>query len=1110
MQIEVLGPIQARDSAQIDLDRPSQRRLLAILSLDAGRRVSTDALIDRFWPEQAPATAKAALQTHVSALRRLLGNGTIVTEGHGYRLDAAAVHIDSSEFLGLATEAKTAVDGQEWDPARVAAEEALNLWRGQPFGDLIDDDFARPTIAKLKETRLELLEMRAEAHLGLGRPADALPDLESLVIEYPLRERLWEHLMTARYRLGRHTEALHAYQEVSGHLGEMGLEPGGRLRRLEERILLHDKTLTPARHNLPVELSDFIGREGEMDQTRKLLSAHRLVTLTGAGGSGKTRLAVQAAKGQLDHFPEGVWLVELAATQDSDLVPTEIARAMGLKPKGEDALEVIAEAIASEKILIILDNCEHLLDGAAATVQRLLQASTDLKILATSREPLRVPGESSYEIPGLAFPTDGPSDPKVALEYEAIRLFERRAELANPAFAVDGQNLSAVVSICERLDGMPLAIELAAARTRSLGVETIAARLDDQLQLLTRGSSTAPPRQQTLQATIEWSYRLLDPSEQTILNRLSVFRGGFQLDAAEQVVSGVSLAPGQVTAIVSDLVEKSLVTTYETRLGTRYRLLETVRRYADLRLREAGETTIINDSLVRWCLTCIDGLWQRALGGGQADLIQTLGSESDNLQAALEWSASKGDDPAVVALSQALGWHWYFTGHLDNAATALRTGLEAASDKRDEALNLTLLARSLAYSEDIPGAISVAESAHRLLPHLDSALAKTWVVFTTLLGQFMSVETDPGAMLPLAAEAADLALGEGDIYAEILARQIMADAYCWNGRTEEGLEQQRIAIDQAVSTGDETTIDRTYGLSIYNFMLDPVARRTEPLRVIEDWMSLVPQDVDSGMSTATDWIPWVYIQAGDFDRADEAAARMGNRTLEGYNRTIYLMVRSSMSWVRGNLREARQGVEELEKRGVSPRWAHSYYPLAADIAADRGQLDDAREVADAYLEMSVHSTGEAAKLGVLNPLVRAEVDAAIETGSNEHVEQAQHSLAQMHRILEEHPPLVDSWTSVMTHTQNIAFAEAEMTRITGPSPESWAEALAVADYAYYRLYARWRLAEALLQSGEHQEGASELNDVHVEVARIGAQLLRTRVKKTGRDYGVRVGQESAD
>lgn len=1105
VQFEVLGPLRAREGTEIDVHRPSHRRLLAILALDAGRRISTDVLIDRFWPDRPPPTAKAALQTHVSALRKILGKGAIVTEGHGYRLEVNATSLDASEFLRLGEESKGRADRRDWDSALSTAEDALHLWRGRPFSELMDDDFAQPAIAKLEELHLQLVEIRAEALLGLGRPADVLPDLESLVIEHPLREHLWEHLMTARYRLGRHAEALRAYQEVSQHLAEIGLEPGGRLRRLEDRILLHDKTLTQTPHNLPLELSNFIGREEEMNQTSKLLSEHRLVTLTGAGGSGKTRLAIQVARRMLHRFPDGVWLVELAATRDPDMVATEIARVVGLKPKGDDVLEVIAEATTGEKILILLDNCEHLLEGCAATTQRLLQSSPKLKILATSREPLRVPGESVYKIAGMRFPSNDPSEPGEALKYEAIQLFERRATQADPSFGIDDLNVRAVASICSRLDGMPLAIELAAARTRSLTVETIADRLDDHLQLLTSGLSTAPPRQQTLHATIEWSYRLLDRTEKAILNQLSVFRGGFPLEAAEQVVSGAGIAPRQVIPVVANLVDKSLLTTYETRLGTRYRLLESVRQYASHRFEETADTTTIYRRHQRWCLALINDLWERAVGTGQSDLTEALESESDNLRAALDWSRTASDHPAVVVLSQALGWHWYFTGHLGNAATTLRSALVVAEDERDVALIRALLARCLAYSEDIEGAVSEADSAHQLLASLDTPLTKTWVISTVQLCHFMGVESDPELMLPLAAEVEDIALNKGDIFAEILARQLMADAYCWNGRTEDGLEQQRIALDQAAASGDVTTINQIYGLSIYNYMLDPVARRTEPLRVTEDWMSLVSLDAATWASTATDWLPWVYMQVGDFDRANESVARMGSRTLEGYNRTIFLMARSSLSWMRGNLREAWKDVEELESRGVSPRWAHTYYPLAAEVAADLGRLDDVTRIAQTYLAMAVHPTGEAAKLGVLNPLVRAEIDAALDTGSEEHVERAQQTLTQMNRILEDHPPRVASWTSVMTHAQNLAFAEAEMTRATEPSPDRWADALAIADYAYYQLYARWRLAEALLQSGERESGTTELRDLYEEVARVGTQLLRTRAQKTARRFGGRLG-----
>ncbi len=1101
-QIHVLGPIQVSGGASAGLSRPAHKRLLAILTLDAGQRVSIDLLIDRFWPDRPPATAKASIQTHMSALRRAIGSEIIVTEGHGYRLDIDAALVDASRFLQLAGEVRSSVSSKSWPDVLRAADEALRLRRGRPYPELEDDNFARPTIVMLEETYLELLEMRFEALLELDRGADALPELESLTVEHPLRERLWEHLMTARYRLGRHTEALYAYRQISEQLADIGLLPGERLQRLEERVLLHDNALAKTRNNLPVELSSFVGRAVEIDNIGRLLTERRLVTLTGPGGSGKTRIALRVAREALGEFPDGVWIVELAPTHDAGMVATEIAVAMGLQPEGTETVDAIVGAIGRDRALIVLDNCEHLLEDIATTAQRLLEECSEMKLVATSREPLRLPGESIFEIPGMGYPLEAATDARSALEFEAVQLFVQRAGTADSFFVVTDANLPDVIRICERLDGMPLAIELAAARVRSLAVGMIADRLDDQLGLLTRGASTAPLRQRTLRGTIEWSYRLLTPDEQTVLNRLSVFRAAFHLDTAEHVISAPDLPGQQITPIILDLVDKSLVITHETKTEIKYRLLETVRQYAAHQLEQSGEKTAIEERHLGWYLGSLVGLWHRALGSGSGGLITELAAESGNLQAALEVATNRQNDPAVITLSQTLAWHWFFTGHLGITRTLLGSALEIADDRADIALMRALLARSLAYSEDVEGSILEAEAAHRLINDLAAPLLRAWVLASIQLGLFMSTTADPASMLDLAKEAEELAAGDEGVDTEIWARQLMADAFCWNGRTREGLAQQKRAIDLAEGTGDPLTIDRTYGHSIYNYMLDPVARRTAPMQAARRWLSLVQPGPDFIMSTASDWLPWIYMQAGEFDHADEAASWLGNRFLEGYNRSIYLMVTSSLSWMRGNLREARRIIEELATSGVNERWAHVYYPLAADVFADQGRLEDVREIADRYLSVEVHPTGEAAKLGVLNPLVRAEVDAAIESNSDANATRAKRAFERMQRILEDTPPKTESWTSVMTHVQNLAFAEAEMSRLTGSSPELWAKAKDAADYAYYRMYARWRQAEALLGTQDREAGEALLEEVDEEVTAMGAQLMRTRVKGTARKFQI--------
>ena len=1103
IRLQTLGPLRVEcDDVELTL-RPAERRLLAILALAPGHQLDTERLIDQMWGDEMPRTARAALQVHVSAVRRKLGDTSLASDRSGYRL---AVHeVDATLYLSLAQEAHEAHGASEWRSCVDTITRAETLWRDAPYPELRYDEFAHPTIARLEETRLGLLELQAEARLALGLHREAIPELEALLAEYPLRERLWEHLMTARYRIGRFAEALEAYQTVEAHLADIGAEPGAELRRLKAQILRRDETLTLPRTNLPISLTSFVGRPNELRALTQSIHDQRLVTLTGAGGSGKTRLAIEAARGLTPSFPEGVWLADLAAVQDESQVATEIARALGLQPASSDVLEAVAEATSLSTVLVVLDNCEHLRESAAAAAQRLLQSAPDLTLLVTSREPLRVPGEFVYEVPGMTVPSDVLPDLDVARTFEAVTLFQERAIHSDRSFQLGRENVAAVVSICCRLDGLPLAIELAAARTRSMSVQDIADRLDDRLGLLTTGAATAPRRHQTLRATIDWSYRLLSDTERMVMDALSVFRGGFQLDAAEEVASGAGLLPHQVTSVVSDLVDKSLIGTRRVDGGIRYLLLETVRQYAEARLEADGLAEAVRRRHLQWCSSITGDLWERALGLGKAALAATLDAESDNLQGGLEFARSRGESGAFVHLSHAMGWRWYLIGHMGRAAAMLQSTLPSTSDPRAEGVARALLARCLAYSEDNVGAQREAKKAHRSMASLDRPLEKTWVAYTLQLVTSMSVRSDPQRMLALAGEAAEIALGSGDLSAEMLARQALADAHCWNGRTDEGLEQQRIVLDMAAGTGDAMTIHQFFGQSIYNYMLDPAARRTEPRRVTERWLSLVPLDVDAWRSVATDWLPWVYLQDGDVERAEKAVSAMGGRTLEGYNRTIHLIVRATVAWMRGLLDQAWADAQDLSGRPINPRWAHTQYPLVAEVAADLGYVDEVRRVADAFIAMEVHPSREATKLGVLGPLVRAEVDAALRDDSGDHASRAEAALTDMRRILLEHPPRVDSWLSIMTHTQNAAFATAELSRLTGSNPDLWAGALAVADYAYYRTYARWRLGEALLDAGAANRGGKELRAAHAEAVGSGAGYLQRRVLATARRFGIDLG-----
>ena len=587
--------------------------------------------------------------------------------------------------------------------------------------------------------------------------------------------------------------------------------------------------------------------------------------------------------------------------------------------------------------------------------------------------------------------------------------------------------------------------------------------------------------------------------------RLGVFSGGFDLDAAEQVAADDEIPAADIAPILSDLVEKSLIAASITPHRPRYRFLDTVRQFAVDRLTAAGELETLRTRHRAWCLALTDGVWARAIGTGQAELVDVLSDESDNLQAALQWSSRRGDREASLALSAALGWHWFFTGHLTSASSRLRRALALAKSAGEEALLRSLLARCLAYAERLDDATSEAEAAHAATDAVADPLLGIWVVDGARLCNFMSVTSDPRDLLALAGEARRIAERSERDAADVLAHQIEADAASWNGHTERGLERQRMAIDGAIAVGDRALLSHIFGRSIYNYMLDPTARRDEPLRITEEWMARVPIDAQDWTSTATDWLPWVYMQSGDLDRADRAVSAIGTRNLEGYNRTIYLLVRASAAWMRGALGDARDDVRELRSHGISERWAHTFYPLAAEIAADLGDLDEIEDLAEEYLRLPVHPTGEAPKLGVMYPMVRATVDATL-GDADRRGSRPRAWVERMEDLFASHPPLARAWTSVLTPRQNLVLARAELTRLQEPDPGIWTQAAEMADYAYYRCYCRWRYAEALLRRSGSAIARPALLEAYADALAMGARLLQRRVEETAEAAGLSLGE----
>lgn len=1107
VRVAVLGSLRVSCGVEIVLERRSHRRLLSILVLDANRRIATDDLIERNWGGNAPATARAALQTHVSALRKLLPAETIRTEGAGYRLDLDGHELDVDDFTTAAGEAQRAAQARDWEDALAAAEVAVEVWRGVPFEELAADDFARPHIARLEELHLELVELRAAALIALGREREALTDLERLVVEHPLRERLWEHVMTARYRVGRHADALEAYRAAWTALDTIGLEPSAELRRLEQKILRHDEALTArARHNLPVALTSFVGRREERGAVAQLLNSHRLVTLTGVGGTGKTRLGLHVAEDALDTYPGGCWFVELAPLRDPKLVALELATVLGLRPHVDDALPAVAAAVAHEATLIVLDNCEHVVDAAGELAWTLLQTGRALTIVATSREPLRVPGEVVYEVPPMPVPPVDAADEEL-LTFDAVRLFVERATLARSSFTLDRSGARAVATICRRLDGIPLAIELAAGRVGSLSADEIAEHLDSRFRILTDGPRTGPQRHRTLKAALDWSYDLLDEPERLVFARLGVFQGGFALEDAAEVCAGGGVGESDVVPIVAALVDKSLVSSYADDTTRRHRLLETLREYALDRLEESGETEAVRRKHLGRCVRLAADANEAVHGAGRWELFERLDADSDNLAAALEQADVDNSAAEVELLARALAWDALNKGQLDRCIAFLRTGLERAPDAAGEAHSRSLLGTALFLTGAGDEAFAESSRAANLASSLAPSAAKVSVVTAYALLHLLLVDRDPAAAIALCTDALAQAETTGDPFAMMYALRSLARAQVWNGNVDLGLEHYEAALDIARRTGDRAFLLETYQGSFTLLYLHPLARRAEPKRIADEMLERFPLDDESWQRHISwdDWLPYVYCQSGEWERAEAALDRLGARRLEGWDRIGYLVMHGTLRWMQGRLDEARLDLDELAERSVSERWYHDYYPLLVDVAADRGRLEEARSAADAFLAVDLHPSEEVKKVGVLGPLVRAEVDAALAAEGSEragHVERARAALARGREILSGFPTPTEGSLQMETPATYLAFAEAELSRVTEPSPAQWDEASVRADYVYFRLYARLRLAEALRATGRHEDAALTLQAAHEAACELGAARLREQLESLALTAGV--------
>lgn len=668
MEFRVLGALEVRRGADlVEVGSRNERKVLAALLVDANSVVSTSRLIEVLWGDDPPDSDRNALQTYVARLRSRLrtddSSGPIVTRPPGYAIELRPHQLDSLQFRELLDQARAAM--QE-DPARALEffDKALELWRGPAFAEFAGDAVARAEAVRLEELRDRAIGDRVEALLALGRSADAVSVLEGVVATQPLSERPHAQLMQALARCGRQVEALRIYQRFRRHLAEeLGLEPSASLRELEGHILTQapdvvsaESSVTPPRTegNLAPAITTFVGREEDVAGLVELLPRARVVTLVGVGGVGKSRLAVRLAETVAPEFPDGSWIVELARLNSPEAVPHAVAAALRVAlPAGGDPSDALVDALRPSRMLLVVDNCEHVLEAASLLVESLARRCPKIAIVATSRERLGVGGEHVWPVLPLPVPPPTASEEEVDAS-PAVALFLDRVRAARADFRLDKANTDAVVEICRGLDGLPLALEIAAARVSVLTAPDLAQRLRDRFALLTAGPRGEGERHRTLRALVDWSYGLLDEAERAVFERLSVFVGGWTLEASAAVCADEATTDHGVAAVVSSLADKSMVVPPARSGPARYGMLETLRLYGAERLDSRGRRGAASEAHARHFVALAEEAEIGLRGPQEREWVTRLRAELDNLRAAHTWCREQEHADLALRLSATL------------------------------------------------------------------------------------------------------------------------------------------------------------------------------------------------------------------------------------------------------------------------------------------------------------------------------------------------------------------------------------------------------------------------------------------------------------------------
>ena len=734
VEFRLLGPFEVRSGQRMILSGGGKRRaVLAVLLLSANEAVSVERLIDALWGETAPSSAVNLVQGYVSDLRRILepdrpprASGQRLVSSHGYRLVVSKDECDLMRFDALLGKARSAQETGDLSAASGLLSRALGEWRGAPLLDFTAEQFTSAASTRLQEARLSAVEAAAEVELSLGRPDRALCYLLDLSDAHPFRERLAELRILALYRSGRQADALAVYETTRlGLADELGVDPGPALRKLHLEMLRQEPSLVatappviadvlPA---LPVALSSFVGRERELESVLQMLGSHRLVTLTGPGGSGKTRLATEAGTVVRAAGEREVAFVDLTPVRAARLVGAAIADACRLRVRPDlAAVASLAAQLAGRRVLLVLDNAEHVLD-AVPDIAALLASAPGVAVLATSREPLGLEGERQFPVHPLALPAQLPgASVQDVLGSDAVRLFLDRARAANPGFSVADRDAAALAGVCRRLDGLPLALELAAPWTKTLTLRALLERLDRSLELLVGATRHGPERHRSLRTAIEWSYAALSHPERQLLQALSIFASGAPLDAVEAVAP---LPGGECLPALAALIDKSLVVRAGVPQQPRYRLLETIREYAAQRLATDAEAAHANRArhAQYYCLVAEQAGRAAHTAAGEATAFR-LAEEAVEIRTALDYLSGTGSSEAALALAIDCLPLWWDLGHIEEGYRHLTERLNASDDKTSPPLLQAAASAGAAILAEAKGdsdaAVALARSAGRL------------------------------------------------------------------------------------------------------------------------------------------------------------------------------------------------------------------------------------------------------------------------------------------------------------------------------------------------------------------------------------------------------------